>query len=82
MLKALASGMTARTVVASVSRSAELRGTSSTEILIWGRMVPQRHFHSSESFEAPKSLRVGFVCLSTFQSSITAESLIQNRCVE
>ena len=39
MLKALASGMTARTVVASVSKSEELRGTSSTEILIWGQMV-------------------------------------------
>ena len=39
MLKAVASGITARTVVASVSRSVELRGTSSTEILIWGQMV-------------------------------------------
>lgn len=34
MLKASASGITARTVVASLSTSAALRGTSSTEILI------------------------------------------------
>src|SRR5271154_3215253 len=58
MLNASASGNTARTVVASVSTSAELRGTSSTEILIGSRGVSQQHLHCNGWFEAPKSLQI------------------------
>jgi hypothetical protein len=50
MLKALASGMTARTIVASVSRSVELRGASSTEILIWEQMVRSGTFILANQF--------------------------------